>query len=643
MRIGRRLSAVLMSVCLLLCCLWMAGLSTAATVKTGTVRVSDVLRVRASAGTSYAVVGYLYNGDVVTIHDTAKDSGGATWYKITKDSLSGYVHSDYVEVNASYDTEEEFEEYLTQQGFPEDYKVKLRQIHAQYPNWVFKAQHLSMNYATALDKQAAVGKNTLQSPDAWKSVEYGAYDWSTNTYVSFDSGGYVTAHRRVVDYFIDPRNWLDSTYVFMFEQLTYNSAHTVEGVQAILPTALDKHAADVLAAAKSADVSAYYLAAKMTQEGSHNNGLGTGTVAGYTGYYNFFHIGAYAHSGRSAVTNGAIYAKNEGWDTPAKCLNASAVIIAKSYIKLGQNTVYYQKFNFTNTASGLYGHQYMSNVSGAASEGKIRRNGASAEELKTALCFIIPVFKDMPKTVQTIPTKVGNNHNTLNALTVEGVKLSETFNRYTTEYTAEVAGTVASVKITATPSHDTATVTGAGTVTLQPGINTIPIKVTASTGVVRTYTLTIIRQGGTPVTPPVVPTVTGKAYTIKETVTGVEPGTSVSEFIKALAVKDGTGAVYTAAGQAKTSGIVGTGDILRLYSGTTLHQSYPVVIYGDANGDGVISTIDLRATQKHILSTVPLKSFALTAADVNHDGTPSTVDLRMMQKHILGITKVPQK
>ncbi len=636
MPLRRRVLTGLMTLCMLLCCLWTAGFAHAATkVMTGTVEVDDTLRVRSGAGTSHAVVGYLYGGDVVTIHDTVKDAGGSNWYKITKDKLSGYTSAEYIRVNATYETDEEFESYLTAQGFPEDYKVKLRQIHAEYPNWIFRAQHLSMDYSTALAKQSVVGKNTIQSPDAWKSVEAGAYNWSTNAYVVFDSGGWVTAHANVVDYFIDPRNWLDTTYIFQFEQLTYSDAHTEDGVRAILPDVLDKHAKELLDAAKAADVSAYYLAAKIKQEGTDKNGLGTGTVSGYEGYYNFFDIGAYAHSGNSAIVNGAIYAKDKGWNTPAKCLNESAVSIAKSYIKLGQNTTYYQKFNFTNTTSGLYGHQYMSNVSGAASEGKIRRNSASNAELKGTLSFIIPVFKDMPKSPMAMPSKSGNNHNTLSKLTVSGYSLTPSFSRYTTAYATTVGADVTSVKITATPSHNTAKVSGAGTVALQPGINEIPIKITASSGITRTYTVTIIREGGTAVSP----TITGKTYKVGETVTGVEPGTTVTEFIKALAVKDGTGAVYTAAGKEKASGIVATGDILRLYSGATLCKSYPVVIYGDANGDGKVSSSDLRATQKHILGVTKLSGYYVTSADSGKDGKITSSDLRTTQKHILGITK----
>ena len=56
------------------------------------------------------------------------------------------------------------------------------------------------------------------------------------------------------------------------------------------------------------------------------------------------------------------------------------------------------------------------------------------------------------------------------------------------------------------------------------------------------------------------------------------------------------------------------------------------------NGDGKVSAIDLRATQKHILGVAALSGYFLTAADTNHDNAPTAIDLRMMQKHILGIT-----
>lgn len=632
--------------CLLVFCLLanlLVGFTALAadTVSTGTVHVSDALRVRSEPNTSCSTVGWLSNGDIVTIHETVENDKGERWYRISKGDISGYAHSGYITINATYETDAEFEAYLTAQGFPEDYKVALRQIHAQYPNWIFRAQHLSMTWAEAHTAESKVGLNTITSPDAWKSMEYGAYNWNTNSYVAFDSGGWVTAAPSVVAYYMDPRNWLDSTYIFQFEDLSYSDDQTVTGIQAILPDALDKHAEDVLKASKETKVSAYFLATRMTQEGSHINGLGTGQY----GYYNFFSYGAYQTTNPdgtvvSAVQNGINYAKNEGWDTPYKCLVDSANRIGKYYIKLGQNTLYYQKFNLTNTTSGLYAHQYMSNVAAPSSEGRIRRNAASDAELSTNLTFTIPVFKSMPTTVAPMPSKTGNNNNFLDSITVEGYSLTPTFDRYTMAYSLHV-GNATSVNISATLSNSAAKLTGDGTVQLYKGDNAIPLTVTATSGATRTYTVIVTTTGG--VERPNAPVISGKVYTVTDayTITKVEPDTTVTDFIKNLAVTNGTAVVTNAAGEQK-SGIVGTGDIVRLYSGSILCASYPVIIYGDVNGDGKVSSLDLRIAQKHILEIDKIDGYYLTAADSSKDGKLTSLDLRVTQKFILKITNTLQ-
>lgn len=641
-----RLLAFWLSLCLLTACLTQAVLyGMADAVSTGTVINIDkgsYLNVREGPGSSYASVGRLYNGDVVTIHKTVTDKGGKRWCHITKDKLTGYASAEYIEVNAEYETDKEFEAYLTAQGFPEDYKVALRKIHAEFPSWVFRAEHLSMTWATALREESKVGRNTITRPDSWKSMESGAYDWKKNEYVSFDSGGWVSAAPALIAYYMDPRNFLSKTYLFQFEDLHFSDGQTVAGIQAILPDKLDKHATDLLNAARAANVSAYHLATRIRQEGTVNNGLGTGTVPGYEGYYNFFDIGAYAHSGNGAVTNGAIYAKNKGWDTPKKCLDESAKIIGGSYINREQDTIYYQKYNFTNTESGLYRHQYMTNTRGAADEGQIRFRNAQAAELKSKIVFTIPVFKDMPDKPAPRPSESGNNNNFLDKLTVShsggSLQLTPTFDRYTHTYSLQVGKDITEVTITPTRNYDKATVTGGGKVKLNPGENVFPIKVKATSGEVRTYTLTITREGPAEK----LPTITGKVYKVDKIITKVEPETAVSTFIKNLAVKDGVGKVYTAAGKEKTSGPVATGDILRLYSGSTLCASYPVVIYGDVNGDGKITSLDLRVAQKHILGMQKIDGYALTAADSGKDGQLSSLDLRITQKYILGITKTLQ-
>lgn len=628
---------------------------------TGTVHSIDdgsKLYVRKTASTSATVLDKLFNGDVVTILDTV-EAGGRTWYKVTThNNITGYSSADYIKINISYKTDAEFEAYLTAQKFPESYKVKLRQLWAQHPTWEFRAQHLSMTWAEAIsaDGENKALKNAITSPESWKSMEKGAYNWSTGKYVSVDSGGWVTAAPAVVAYYMDPRNFLDETYIFQFENLQYSDSHTLEGVKAILPSKFDKHAEDLLKAAKAAKVSAYFLATRMAQEGSQIDGDFIGDDGtDYSGYYNFFNYGAYAGSQygaqHGAVTNGAIYAKKQGWNTPYKCLYDSAVKIGNSYINKGQNTLYYQKFNVAG--ENLYGHQYMTNVQAPSSEGQIRGNKATAAEKAGALTFIIPVYKEMPETVASLPAKNNkNNNNFLDGITVTGCDLSPTFDRYTLSYAGLVEETVTSVKISATKNASDAKVSGTGTKTIKPGENVFPITVTAPSGQTRIYTVTIIAPGETeqpsdpdnpdkPITP--APTLTGTTYTVGETVTGVKAKTTVSSFLKNVGVQNGTVELYDTNGQKKTSGSVGSGDILRVYNkDKVLKASYPIVIFGDVNGDGIINSQDLRQTQKHILGVSKLQSYCLVAADTNKDGKLNSQDLRKTQRHILGLVDTLQ-
>ena len=632
----RRLLCLWLCLCMLLSISSLAA-SAASKPTTGTVygvSSGSKLYVREKAGTGHTVIDRLSSGAVVTVLDTVQ-ADGITWYKVvTPNDVTGYASAEYIKLNVDYETDKDFEKYLDKQDFPEDYKVKLRQVYAEHPNWIFKAQHLSVTWAEAYAAETVALKNAVSSPNAWKSMEYGAYDWKTGSYVAVDSGGWVTAAPAVVGYYMDPRNFLDSTYLFQFEDLQFSDTQTAEGVRAILPTRFDKHAEDLLAAAKKAKVSAYFLATRMTQEGSKVDG----TFAGYEGYYNFFNYGAYAHSGRGAVTNGAIYAKNQGWDTPYKCLLGSAQKIGNSYINKGQNTLYYQKFDVTDGGNGYYNHQYMTNVQAPSSEGAIRAKSATKAELNGALTFVIPVYQDMPEEKTVLPNRYGDNNNFLDSITVSGCKLSPSFDRYTDEYSGMVAEDVLSVKVTATPNNPDATVKGTGTIKLKPGENILPVTVTATSGQSRVYTLIITRNA--PLPEGEEPIITGDAYSITDNViTAIQPGTTIETFVENLKIEKGTGHLYDADGREKTEGAVATGDILRLMSGNMVCDEYPLVIYGDVNGDGDINSQDLRHTQRHILGVKEMDSYPLIAADANQDNTVNSQDLRRTQRYILGILK----
>ena len=126
----------------------------------------------------------------------------------------------------SYTTDSDFEAKLSAEGFPESYKNGLRQLHAQYPNWVFKAKKTGLDWNTVIENEALLGRNLVSSGSisSWKSVESGAYNWDNSTWTGFDGSNWVAASEDIIRYYMDPRNFLDDTYVFQFLSHEYNSS-----------------------------------------------------------------------------------------------------------------------------------------------------------------------------------------------------------------------------------------------------------------------------------------------------------------------------------------------------------------------------------------------------------------------------------
>lgn len=196
------------------------------------------LNVRSGPGTTYPVSGKLTYGAAVSVVSETTGSDGKVWYQIhfAKNGVqaTGYVRSDYIKFPTTYQSDENFERYLTNQGFPESYKAGLRQIHAEYPNWIFTAQHTNLDWKEVIDNESVVGRNLVpgNSPSSWKSTAAGAYNWETGTWPSFDSGSWVAASEDIISYYMDPRNFLNEKYLFQFLIHKYNSnIHTIDGIK----------------------------------------------------------------------------------------------------------------------------------------------------------------------------------------------------------------------------------------------------------------------------------------------------------------------------------------------------------------------------------------------------------------------------
>lgn len=480
---------------------------------------ADVLNVRSGAGTGYSKTGTVSYGDSLTILSETTDSSGAKWYKISCGNVTGYVSAAYVQLTSSGSqgsSDADFESYMTKQGFPESYKPYLRKLHEQHPKWIFTAQKLGVDWNTALKEECVVGRNLVHSSAlaSWKSMEKGAYDFNGGYWYGLD-GSWVAASKEIIMYYMDPRNFLNDTYIFMFENQSYDPSYQTEsGVKTILadtfmsgsytcPDTKKKYtySQTFMDAAKKSGVSPYHLASRCRNEQGVNGApQSLGTVKGYENYFNFFDIQAYATSTMTAAEMGCKYAKTTNptyllpWTNQYKSIVGGSIFLGTGYITKGQDTLYLQKFDMVDGGNGLYYHQYMTCVFGQANEAISLKNAYSQDILNSAMEFKIPVYNNMPDKLCPKPTSSGDNNNYLKSLSVSGTSISPKFDKFTASYTAKVNAEISSVTVNANPLGKSAKVSGKGKVSLKTGENTVKVTCTAASGVKRTYTIKITRK-----------------------------------------------------------------------------------------------------------------------------------------------------
>lgn len=634
--------------------------STAA--QTGVVNGITV-NVRDRAGTSGTKVLCVVNpGQAVEIIGQTTE-GNDLWYNVnltlSGKSYTGWIFAEFVTVNSTSDapvTDGDFSQQMLNAGFPASYIPALAQLHANHPNWTFQPVKTGLDWNTVISEESKIGRNLIQNSfdDSRKSTASGAYNWNTNTWAIYDGKVWVAANSNYISYCMDPRNFLNETYIFMFEGLSYSNTHSLSGVNSILSgtfmannvTDTDgstlNYAQTLMNIGKAVGVSPYHLASRLRQEqGSGKSGLISGNYPGYQGYFNYFNFGAYSTSAGTVEQNGLAYAKRQGWNSRYKSIYGGAQMIGSSYIAKGQDTIYFEKFNVVNTNS-LYGHQYMTNVMAPMSESINAAKGYS--DKNQAFNFRIPVYNNMPASAVGY-SDTGNPNNYLKSLSVSGVNLTPTFTGATTNYSVVVGSGVSSVTIAASPIASTSSVSGIGNVSLKTGNNVFNINCTAQNGDVKTYTINIARQAAADNTGSDNNnsySVTSSVYTIGTYVTGIQPKTNASAFLSNMNASGCTMKVLSSNGNENT-GIVGTGNKLAIYVNGELKKVYDIVIYGDVSGDGAISMSDLVKINRHLLGISRLAGINLEAGDSNRRGDGvSMSDLVIVNRHILGLTRITQ-
>lgn len=314
-------------------------------------------------------------------------------------------------------------------NFPESYEGYLVELQKKHPNWTFTPLYTNLDWNTVISEENIFGKNLVPknySKD-WKNTNHDEYNLEIDK-------GWVDSSKRAVEYCMDPRNFLNEVRIFQFEGLSYNSStNSLDGIEKILYgtefynkkvsyvdnigntiNMNEKYSDLILRAGQVSGVSPYHLASRIKQEVGPflTHSSISGTVSGYEGLYNFYNIGATSSpEPMGAIKKGLQYAKDGKsaseqirlryfipWNTKEKAITGGAIFIGSSYINVGQNTIYLQKFHVNpDSTTGLYWHQYMTNVLAPYSESKSIYNGYTKSGLiNTSMSFIIPIFNNMP-------------------------------------------------------------------------------------------------------------------------------------------------------------------------------------------------------------------------------------------------------
>ena len=554
----------------------------------------------------------------------------------------------YVETKTFKVTDGDINQMLTL-GFPKSYAEKLAKLKVSHPNWQFVPYKVNATWDEVIAGETKyISTNLINgSNTSLRNTEDGAY--VNGKWTEFAGGGWYSASKQTVKYFVDPRNFLNDGHVFMFEVLNFDSSvQTTELLQSLLNGTFmsgnafyynDKnekvnisYAQTFRDAGEKNQISSVHLISRVIQEqGSNGSLLSSGDNSEYPGYYNFFNINANGKTTSEVIHNGLAYAKKKGWNSPYNAIIGGASLL-NDYIKYGQNTLYLQKFDFAGDT--YYSTQYMQNVRAPYSESYTAYSAyVKNNSLDIKFTFSIPVFKGTMPDKTSLDIKY-NEDSSLSKLSVTSCNLNPSFTSSAYNYTCYVDKKIDNITVNASPTASTSTVKGTGKFDLNKDVTVLEIIVTSAAGTTSTYKITVNKVDEVVLTPDEILAkmqISNKGGYIS----GFDLGSDANSFNKLL------NSVYPkAVSEISENKVLYTGMNIKITSGIT--SNYIVVIYGDNNGDGVIDILDLLKIQKHLLGVNKLKNAYLNASDVNKDGVIDIIDLLKMRKHILNVNKIEQ-
>ena len=525
------------------------------------------------------------------------------------------------------------------ENFPESYKVLLKKLveDTGRTNWKFEAYYTGIDWSELESAENACLKNTIYKSSSIDPT------WLCRCGKMGDTG-YYCGSKQIVNYYLDPRNFINEKAIFQFLELSYNSEiHTLPSIkEAVKNSFLNgsvvvngktyTYADIILEAAKQSGESPLSIAIKIFQEIGRGTKQANATysipymASGEGGAYNFFNYGA--TDGEGNISRGIEYAKNAGWTNPYIAIVEGAKLLSSSYVNLGQNTKYFFKFDVvgnkilklgekqTVSRNQLFSHQYMTNIQDPNNQAiMLYDTYVENDLLSKELTFIIPIYDNMPA-ANKLPTSLTSADGDLHYVSVKATPLSlraepSNSSGYLTSMVKDTVVAVLEKNVNGTKFHK---------VKLGSGM----------TGYASSEYLTSCTEV---IDKPVIKEAIEMKLDETNKKLTLEPDVKiehVKEKYKNAVIKDKAGNKIE-----KAEASIGTGSTI-----TVGEKVYTVVKLGDTTGDGSITPLDYVKIKNNIMKTTALEGCYKLAGDTTGDGEITPLDYVKVKNNIMKTSKI---
>ena len=526
-------------------------------------------------------------------------------------------------------------------------KEQIQQLKTKHPNWSFKILY------TDIDWNEAIGKEYLGHGSSPKNLVPKTHNssWICNICgvdKAYDNGSWRCASKSGIEYMMDPRNSINEADIFQFEELTSTGSDVNIVKKMTNGTFLQGREQEITNIANTKGVNAYYIVARLIQEQGKS---GSELISGKTGYYNAFNFGASGSTSEQVIANGLAYAKKKGWDTLEKSISGGVDLIANEYIKIGQNTLYFQKFNVTKKST--FAHQYQQNLFAAKTESATLRNTyLDIESYDSKHTFIIPAFKNMPPKACLTPD--GNSTATSGA---DLVKINVTTSlklRKAPEDSTKVDWLWKN-EIVARLEKGTTKINGAYWDKIQKANGNVGYAPRETFDYETDYKLYLVP----------INTTNGSNNsgnnsnsngnnsnnnsnnnenkyhnTVKVLINDEKKIIKVSPDAIAKDILEAFGGSVKIT---KADGSFLNGENDNMATNFIVKDTYTVIKKGDANADGIVNSFDYIRVMNYIMGRKQLNGYEKEAADANNDGIVNSFDYIRIMNYIMGTKKIELK